>query len=216
MSSPAPDPLLPPTDFPTLSFSGYSGTPGGIEAVGFWPRAIARLLDDAVHIVVAFGTGALFGIIVVVAASMTGQSAKAILARQSGFRIEMILFSLLGAVAFHTVLESMHGSTPGKLAFKMVAVQEDGTPCRFKPALIRSLAFYIDGLFFGLIGYFAMQKTAQQQRHGDTWADTIVCKRAAVQPQNLRGPGRWAAAFLLACMADSAILILGSLLSVMS
>jgi uncharacterized RDD family membrane protein YckC len=195
-------------------FGGYTGIAGGIEGVGFWPRAVARLLDDVVHIVIGFVTGIVFGIVVVVAAKMTGQSARTLMARQSNSRIEMIVFSLLGLIAFHTLMEGMHGSTPGKLAFKMVAVQEDGTPCRFKAAFIRSLGFYVDMLFFGLVGYLAMQKTPQQQRHGDSWADTIVCKRSAVQPQNLHGTGSWIAVFALACAADFAILMVGSILSI--
>ena len=39
----------------------------------------------------------------------------------------------------------------------MVVVQEDGSPCRIGSALIRSLAYLIDSLFFGAIAYFAMQ-----------------------------------------------------------
>ena len=36
----------------------------------------------------------------------------------------------------------MHDSTLGKLAFSTVVVQEDGSPCRFKSALVRELGLF--------------------------------------------------------------------------
>lgn len=70
----------------------------------------------------------------------------------------------------------------------------------------------MDSLFFGVVGYFNMQKSPQNQRHGDDWAHTIVCRRALVAPQNLRGIGQFVMVFLLAAMADSALAMVGLLL----
>ena len=81
--------------------------------------------------------------------------------------------ALLGSLAYRVICTSVHGSTLGKLAFSMVVAQEDGSPCRFGSATIRELGYFVDALFFGPIGYFAMQKTPQEQRHGDEWA----CRR---------------------------------------
>ena len=60
----------------------------------------------------------------------------------------------------------------------MQVIQDDGSPCRPKSAIIRELGYFVDAMFFGVIGYFAMRDDPEQKRHGDTWADTIVCKRA--------------------------------------
>jgi uncharacterized RDD family membrane protein YckC len=124
-----------------------------------------------------------------------------------------ICFSLLGSVAYHTICEGVHGSTIGKRLLGIVVVQEDGNPCRLKPALIRSLAYYIDSLFFGVIGYMAMNKTPQEQRHGDDWAHTVVCRRSDVAQHTLRSGGQFARALLFAAMVDSAFIITGLLLS---
>ncbi|MBZ5520775.1 MAG: hypothetical protein LAP21_00820 [Acidobacteriia bacterium] len=51
-----------------------------------------------------------------------------------------------------------------------------------------------------------MQKTLQQQRYGDQWAHTVVCKRSSVAQQNLRSGGQFALAFILGMMADGALI----------
>lgn len=43
-------------------------------------------------------------------------------------------------------------------------------------AFIRSAAYYIDGLFFGLIGYSCMKVSPLNQRYGDVWGKTVVVK----------------------------------------
>ncbi len=93
----------------------------------------------------------------------------------------------------------------------MVVVQEDGTPCRFWPAIIRELGYFVDGIFFGLIGYFEMQKSMKEQRYGDEWAGTVVCKRSAVAPEQLRGGGRFVLGLMLGLMADAALIMIGLL-----
>ena len=122
----------------------------------------------------------------------------------------MILFSILGSIGYHTVCEGLHGCTLGKRLLGMIVVQEDGSPSRLNPAFIRSLAFYVDGLFFGVIGYMAMKKTPQEQRHGDNWAHTMVCRRSDVSTP----PNRSFALILIAAIAiDSLLLAAGLILS---
>ncbi len=185
------------------SFGGYAGGPGGLIGVSFWPRVGARLIDFVVHYIVAICAAFLFGIVLAVAAAAAQVPVQPLLAK---LRVgpTSILFGLLGAMVYEVVCEAGHGSTLGKLALGMVVLQEDGTPCRFKPALIRSAAYFIDALFFGIVGYFCMQKSPQEQRHGDEWAHTVVCKRAATPPDQLRSGQRFAAVFLLAMAADAA------------
>lgn len=212
MSASAPDPLPVTTNIEPPSFGGYGGGPDGIRGVGFWPRVGARVIDSIVHFLIALFAGLLLGILLVIAARMTGQSASMLLAKQQHTGFTMFVFALLGTVAYETICEGWHGSTPGKLALSMVVVQEDGAPCRPGPALIRSLAYFLDSFFFGIVAYLAMNKTPQEQRHGDVWAHTIVCKRHDAPQQSLRSGGRFAAILLLAAMADAALLIIGMLL----
>jgi uncharacterized RDD family membrane protein YckC len=212
MSASAPDPLLMPTNIEPPSFGGYAGEPGRIRGVGFWPRVGARVIDLVVHYLIALIAGFLFGIVVVVAARMAGQPPAMLFARRGQPGLALYFFALLGSVAYETICEGWHGSTPGKLVLSMVVVQEDGTPCRPGPALIRSFAYFFDALFFGLIAYLAMNKTPQEQRHGDAWAHTIVAKRRDVPTQSLRGIDRFVVAFLFAAMADAALIMIGLLL----
>ena len=194
------------------SLRAYAGEPGAIEGVGFWPRVAARVIDFVVHYIVGLATGVVFGIFIVIGSA--GRPNPFVLARMQRTGIAVLLFSTLGAIVYEIICEGVHGSTLGKLALSMGVVQEDGTPCRVGSAVIRSFAYLIDALFFGLIGYFAMQKTPQAQRHGDEWAHTIVCKRSAIAPQHQKGAGRFLLALMFGLMADSALLMVGLLLNV--
>jgi len=169
-----------------------------------------------VHYFVSICSGFLVGIMVAIVAALQHTSSKTLLAHQSRASLALFVFSLLGSVVLEAVCEGFHGSTLGKLLLSMVVVQEDGSPCRLGPAWIRSFAYFIDALFFGLIGYLNMQKNPQQQRHGDEWAHTIVCRRSDVGPQNLRGTGQFALVLFFAILADAALAILGAVANLTS
>lgn len=219
--APLPDPLLPsePADavppsesFHLSSLDRYAGQPGGLIGVGFWLRAGARVIDLIAHYVITFAGGILFGIVVSIAAAARDTSPDELLRRGSTSGITLVVFALLGSIVFEAVCEGLHGSTLGKLILGMTVVQEDGTPCRFGSALIRSFAYLVDSLFFGLIGYLSMQNSPQQQRHGDNWAHTVVVRRADVSPSNRRGGGTFVGAFLLGAMADAILAITAMLI----
>jgi uncharacterized RDD family membrane protein YckC len=207
-----PPPIVTTNEVP--GFSGYSSQPGDIEGVSFWPRACARIIDTILYLVVGYCAGILFAVLVFIAAA--GRPDPLQLAKMTHPGIIGFVVALLASVAFHTICESVHGSTPGKLVFSMVVVQEDGSPCRPKGAFIRSLGCFVDSLFFGLIGYFAMQKSIKEQRHGDEWAHTIVCKRSLVSPQNLRGTGKFMMGLFLAIIAHAALIMTGLVLALIS
>jgi uncharacterized RDD family membrane protein YckC len=214
MSAAAPGPPPVPINIEPPSFGGYAERPGEIRGVSFWPRVGARVIDTIVAAMVGFCAGLVFAFFALVAARMSGQPATPMLARQSQGGFAVFVFAVLGQLAYHTVCEGLHGSTLGKLALKMVVVQENGTPCRVWPAAIRSLAYFVDTIFFGLVGYLAMKKTPQEQRHGDEWAHTIVCRRSDAPPQSLRGGGRFLAVFFLATAGEAALLMIGLLIQV--
>jgi uncharacterized RDD family membrane protein YckC len=200
-----------------LSLESYAGRPDALPGVSFWPRVAARLIDFGIHYAISFCAGLLFAIIVLIAARLQHSPQGVLLLRRASTNgISLFLAALLGSIALEAFCEGLHGSTPGKYLLGMTVVQEDGTPCRLGPAFIRSFAYLVDGLFFGLVGYFAMNKTPQQQRHGDEWAHTIVCRRSSVAAQNLRGFGQFMMAFLLGAMADTALIMVGLMLKQMA
>lgn len=185
------------------------GRPGALEGVTFWPRVLARVIDVVVHIIISGCTGFLFGILYGIASALARHATPL---KLEGGGLALFVAGLLGATGYEIVCETVHGSTLGKLALSMVVVQEDGTPCHFTSAVIRSFAYFVDALFFGIIGYLAMKESAQQQRHGDEWAHTVVCKRSEVKPENRRSAGHFVLALLLAAMVDSAFLLTGMLI----
>jgi uncharacterized RDD family membrane protein YckC len=195
------------SDLALPSFGGYATPASSLLGVSFWPRVAARSIDLIVHYVVASVTGRMFGIMLRVASG--GHVAPIILWRLRHIGLTGFACSLVGATAYGVIFTAVYGGSIGKRLLSMVVVQEDGTPCSTKSALIRELAYYIDSLFFGLIAYTAMQNSEQEQRHGDEWAHTIVCKRSAVAQENLQGPGWFVVALVFALAADSALLMTG-------
>jgi len=213
--TPLPDLPPEPEGIHLSALASYLGQPGSLPGVSFWPRAGARIIDMVIHYFIALCSAFLFGVLLAFVAALQHTSARALFAHRKLSGGALFVFALLGSIAFEAVCEGLHGSTPGKRLLSMVVVQEDGSPCRFGSACIRELAYLIDSLFFGLIGYFNM-KNPQQQRHGDEWAHTIVCRRSNVAPQNLRGDGQFTLAVFFATLAYAALFILGMLINLLT
>jgi len=195
------------------ALDSYLGQPGTLPGVSFWPRVGARVIDLVAHNLIALCSGLLIGILLAIVAGLRHIAVQPLIARTKPNGITVFAFALLGTIVFEAICEGFHGSTPGKLLLSMVVVQEDGSPCRPGSAWIRSFAYIIDVLFFGLVGYLNMQKSPQQQRHGDDWAHTVVCHRSSVAPQNLRGIGQFTLVLFFAAMADAALIILGTVIN---
>src|SRR4051812_19424090 len=174
-SAPAPVPPLKETQF---TFGGYLGQTGNFLGVGFWPRVLARAIDFALHYVIALASGFALGLILVIAVSAAGGNVQEVSRRIFHGDIGFLgnLLAVAGALMFSLVCEAVHGSTPGQLILGMVVLKEDGTPCDTKAATIRGLAYFVDAMFFGIVGYYAMKDSPFHQRNGDKWADTIVVK----------------------------------------
>jgi uncharacterized RDD family membrane protein YckC len=205
---------LPPEPDPThFTLGGYTGPSRVIEGVSFWPRVGARMIDIVVMTFLGFIAGVLFGFVLAIVATLLRQPLAVVAARYHRTGIAVFIFSVLAGLAYHTICDGLHGSTAGKLALNMVVVREDGTPCDLSAALKREIAYFFDALFFGLIGYVSMKKSPQEQRYGDHWAHTIVCRRTAVAPQCLRSGRRFAGVLALASLANIALVIVGLLLT---
>jgi len=195
---------------PTFSFGGYATEEVGLAGVTFWPRVGARLIDYGLHYCVTYAAGFLFSILVLAASG--GHFPAWVLVRFRHAGLTGFVTGVVGFVAYNVVCVSMHGSTLGKRLLSMVVVRENGLRCRLWPAIIREFGYFIDALFFGLVGCLAMQKTYQEQRYGDQWAHTVVVKRAGVIPEQLRSDGRFVLALMLAVMIDAAIAMTGLLI----
>jgi uncharacterized RDD family membrane protein YckC len=155
--------------------AGVVSTQGKSPSAGFGIRALARIIDTIFALLVGFAAGMAGGIVIQIL-KITGFITTGWQHRLHEFSLTAFGLSLLGNIAYHTPCEGLHGATLGKLCCGICVVTEDGKPSTLKGALIRTLAFYIDGLFFGLVGYNSMQKSPLNQRYGDVWGKTAVFK----------------------------------------
>ena len=188
-----------------LSFGNYTA-PTGLQGVGFFPRAAGRLIDFLVHI----GVGAVAGVTVVFAvvfyAALSAQPAEPLIAKLGATSLSTFVFSLLGALGYQTICEGISGSSLGKRVLGFTVVQEDSSPCRMRSAFIRSLSYYLDSLFLGIVAYLAMQRTSMQQRHGDAWAHTVVVHRKKLAPERQPGMPRFLGGLLLGLLFDGVMI----------
>jgi uncharacterized RDD family membrane protein YckC len=192
------------------SFGGSAAPLSGFQGVTFLPRLAARLIDVLVHYFAAVVAGFLFALILAIAAG--GQPPAWVLHRVFQTHFAGFAAGILGLFAYNVICTSIHGSTPGKLLLRMQVIQDDGSPCRPKSAIIRELGYFIDILFFGLVGYFAMREDPEQQRLGDEWGDTIVCKQAQVPSTSQRSGTQFALGLSLGIAVDIALLMTGWLI----
>ena len=187
----------------------------GLSGVSFWPRALARVIDVVVQYLLGIAAGILFAVSLRVASG--GPLPAAVLFRMSRRSFAPFFAGVFGSFAYDVICTSVSGSTLGKLLLSMQVVQDDGSPCRPKSAIIRELGYFVDALFFGIIGYAAMKDDPMHKRHGDDWAGTIVCKRANL-PASARQDGamKFLLGFMLGAFADIALLTLGILVQMNS
>jgi len=185
--------LLPPDDVPE------------VEGVGFWLRMLARLLDLAVHLVVAVLVGIAAAVVAVVVDAVRGVSGEAI-AKITTVTFTSYAASILGAIAMHALSEGLHGSTVGKRLCGITVVSESGGPAGLLAALKRSVTFYLDSLFFGFVAWRAMATSTRRQRIGDVWAHTMVVRITDVAPGTRRSGLVFVVAALAGLLLDAMVL----------
>ncbi len=130
-----------------------------------------------------FGTslvaGAVAGIAVGVVVAASGGDVSAHLARGSGFKVLLFVAGLAAGILFHAVCDVFAGGSPGKLALGLRVVTVDGDRIGVGAALLRNVAYYVDGFFFGMPAASAMSASgARNMRYGDQWAKTMVVPAA--------------------------------------
>lgn len=156
-------------------------------SAGFGIRALARIIDTIFALVVGFAAG-LIAVMIILILHAEGIVPSGWQHRLHGFTATGLGFSFLGSTAYHFFCEGIHGATLGKLCCGIRVVAEDGSPSTLKGALIRTFAFYIDALFFGLVGYSSMKKSPLNQRYGDVWGKTAVFKVKEMSSESQRTP----------------------------
>lgn len=148
------------------------GTDLHAEVVGLVPRALAYCLDFLLRSVVLllFSLFLFFG--------------------KAGYGLLLIVYFLLEW--WYPVLFEVYrgGQTVGKKAFKIKVVNDDLTPIRIGPSLIRNLlrtADFFPGFY--VVGIVAMTMTSRFQRLGDLAANTLViyAEQEQYDPKPLEG-----------------------------
>ncbi|HKS21192.1 MAG TPA: RDD family protein [Thermoanaerobaculia bacterium] len=147
-----------------------------VEAADFGIRFVARLVD---YLPVILAGGLSLAIASAVATGPVPAENDDSLVIRIGFLVATILY--------HAFSESIGGASLGKRLFGLEVVSEDLRPATLLQGWKRSLAFVVDGFFFGLVGYNAMKKSPIRQRIGDGWAKTRVVLRRSLPPA-LRRP----------------------------
>jgi uncharacterized RDD family membrane protein YckC len=141
-------------------------TPEGIELTlrlaGPVPRALAWSVDFLLRVAVVF--------VVWMIARPLGEAGTGI-ALITAFFVEWLL------PAWFEI--NWNGQTPGKRAFGIAVLNDDGTPVRWPAALTRNLLRAVDflPLFYG-IGLVAMLANRDFKRLGDLAAGTVVVYQA--------------------------------------
>lgn len=152
-----------------LTVETSTGVEIDIRTAGVCVRGIARIIDDAIRLV----------LMVAVIAILTplGRFGEGL-----AFVGVFIVWWFYGVI-FEVVND---GVTPGKYFMGLRAVNADGTPIGFVNSAIRSVLLFVDFLPFGyLTGVITMAVSGSQQRVGDIVAGTVVVYN---QPRKVRKP----------------------------
>ncbi|MGA2786522.1 MAG: RDD family protein [Verrucomicrobiota bacterium] len=179
-----------------------------LTTAGFWIRALARIIDTFSKLLLGFSAGILV-LIPIAILNATGHLPSGWQHRIRELSLISIGFSFLGNFLYHFFCEGIHGATLGKLCCGIRVVSEDGKPSNLKGALIRTLGFYVDGLFFGLVGYDSMRKSPLNQRYGDVWGKTAVFKNSEIAPELQRTPMHFILGFFLGAGGLVIMLVIG-------
>lgn len=177
-----------------------------LEGVGFWLRALGRVIDLAVHMVVAILVGVAAAIVAIVSAALQGIPANEALAPISTTPVSAYVASMLGAAALHVVSEGLHGSTVGKRLCGLSVISDSGGPAGLVGALKRTVAFYVDALFFGFVAARKMSESPRRQRIGDIWGQTMVVRIADLDPGARRSSLRFVTVALAGMAADGLVM----------
>jgi uncharacterized RDD family membrane protein YckC len=179
-----------------------------LVGAGFWIRALARFIDTIIGYVVGHFAGYAAGIVLVGLQLLTFVRPGWPL-RILHDKAPLILFSLVGDILYHTFCEGLYGATLGKFFCGLRVLSDDRTPCRLWAGFIRSAAYVIDAIAFGLVAWLEMSKTDAEKRHGDNWAHTVVVRNSEVPQESKLSEFRLFAALAAGLCAWGVMVIAG-------
>jgi uncharacterized RDD family membrane protein YckC len=191
------------------------GVPGD-----FGIRAAARILDLIFTVGLSFGVA--LGVNIVLAGmARAGSIAPTWQAKVSALTLGSFGWSLVGNTLYYTLSEAVGGATVGKWICGLRVYSADFSPdgtflvalrrCTLGGALVRSLVFFLDSLFFCALAYFSMEGSRWRQRFGDKWGHTVVVKaRSTDLPAKSAIPG-----VLVGILATSAVTAMSLLLKLL-
>lgn len=158
-----------------------------LVGAGFWERVLARILDRVVGLVM----GPLVATIVVSigALILKGPEGAAAVVRASktvnvvGF-LMFALADAFGNFGYMVASESMAGASLGKRIMGLRVISIDRSRPTLGGVIRRNLAYFVDSMLFGLVGYLSMKKSPLNRRLGDHWGETVVTYKGYVPGGN--------------------------------
>lgn len=176
-----------------------------LRPAGFWIRALGRGVDwlflGLIGIIVALFKAFIGGAM----GELTGQPVA--MGDAGGNTFLGWVGSALATLGYYFAFEGIAGSTVGKRVTGLQVIAFDQTPIRFVQAVKRSLAIFVDALFFGIVAAQVMSDSAEKQRVGDKWAGTRVVLRRSLPPALLTTRGVMITAFITATVLAFEILV---------
>jgi uncharacterized RDD family membrane protein YckC len=191
-----------------------SSRPTVAAGAGFGIRLVARLIDTVYGFITSLFGGVFAGVILMILEG-SGLVSPGWQGRTGGLNLAGWGLGILGSLTYHCLTEGIYGASLGKLACGLRVVSESTGPIGLAKAFKRSLAYYWDGLFFGLVGYSSMKESALNQRYGDHWAKTVVIKTREVAVESKRGWEMFALAFVMGSAAEMLAAAAGVIVHVM-
>jgi uncharacterized RDD family membrane protein YckC len=176
------------------------------EGAGFWIRALARSIDTLVHFLIGAAAAIAAGVLIAIGSAIQGTSPDAAMEKLAGPGPLGLAASLVGSIAMHTLSEWLHGSTLGKRICGLTVVSEHGGFANGVSAFKRSVAFFWDSLFFGVVAANKMAESQARRRYGDIWGHTQVVRLSSLDARERRSWMRFAGVTIAALFADGLVL----------
>lgn len=181
---------------------------GSVRPAGFGIRAGARIIDMMARTLVSAVVGAAYGAFLAIVAPERLQAVSDGGDHANGLGF---LMGIMGATLYHSVTECYGGASVGKVICGLRVTTPTLGRATLGGAVVRNLAFFLDGLFFGLVAHSAMSRSDKLQRHGDRWGNTVVV-HAEGAPEAVRRTGAQLALWVCVGLAIEAALVLTSLM----
>lgn len=178
------------------------------EGVGFPLRAVARIIDLIIHNVIGLPFGFTVGLVIGYISTSSGMATPNFATEDPTWKLISGAFAIVGFIFYCAICEAYYGATLGKLILGLFVVDKNGKQISFGAGLVRSVLFFIDSLFFGLVGYAFMKETPLKQRLGDRAAGTLVVKRSEVGSSEIPSGCMLFVVLLIALAFDGVVQVL--------